>query len=177
LRFTQSELAKQGFDKSYLAVVRGWTEPTGEINYALKTEEAPHRIQAAQTHYRTLAQSELNLPVGRYERARFSLLKLRPKTGRKHQLRRHMAHLRHPIIGDTRHGDGAQNRFLRSHCGCQRLMLRAESLHFTHSGTGERVAIKAEPEAEFERIIKQLGLKREISTRPEPLSPGDLTQL
>jgi len=159
LRFTQKELADQGCEKVYHAVVRGWTDDSGEIDYDLKAEEAPHKVQSAQTDYRTLARSEVPQPVGPYQQARFSLVELRPKTGRKHQLRRHMAHLRHPIIGDTRHGDGAQNRFLRAHCGCQRLMLRAESLSFTHGNSKERIRIKAGAEEEFQKIAAKLGFE------------------
>lgn len=158
LRFTQDELADQGCDKVYRAVVRGWTSPEGEIDYDLRSEEPPHRIQSARTHYRTLSKSELPEPVGRYSSARFSLLELRPSTGRKHQLRRHLAHIRHPILGDTRHGDGAQNRFLRDFCGCQRLMLRAESLAFTHAISGQRVSLTTGADTEFDRILRQFQL-------------------
>lgn len=157
-RFTQHELATQGCDKIYQAVVRGWTDDSGEIDYELKTEEAPSKNQSAQTNYRTLAKSELPKAVGRYPKARFSLVELTPKTGRKHQLRRHMAHLRHPIIGDTRHGDGAQNRFLRDYCGVQRLMLRAGTFSFTHSATGKRVTLEAAPEKGFDQLVEKLGL-------------------
>ncbi|HKK18509.1 MAG TPA: pseudouridine synthase [Opitutales bacterium] len=159
LRCTQEELANQGCDKVYRAIVRGWTEDSGRIDYGLKTEEAPHKLQSSQTSYRTLARSELPEPAGPYATARFSLVKLNPKTGRKHQLRRHMAHIRHPIIGDTRHGDGAQNRFLREHCGVQRLLLRAETLCFTHGKTRERITVKAGVEAQFQEIAAKLGFE------------------
>lgn len=159
LRFTQKELAGRGCEKVYHAVVRGWTGDSGEVDHDLRSEEAPHKVQSAQTNYQTLARSEVPQPVGPYPQARFSLVELRPKTGRKHQLRRHMAHLRHPIIGDTRHGDGAQNRFLREHCGSQRLMLRARSLCFTHRMTGERVCVRAGPEEAFGRIVERLDLR------------------
>lgn len=158
LKYTQNEFADQGCEKIYQSVVRGWTDDSGEIDYPLKKEEAPDKRQSAQTYYRTLARSELPKPVGSYSKARFSLVELKPKTGRKHQLRRHMAHLRHPILGDTRHGDGAQNRFLREHCERQRLMLRALSLSFTHCATGKRIALQAGEEDEFQAILAKLGL-------------------
>ncbi len=159
LKFSQKEFAEQGCEKLYHAAVRGWTEDAGEIDYALKQEEAPAKHQAARTHYRTLKRGEVSEPVGRYATARFALVELSPKTGRTHQLRRHMAHLRHPILGDTRHGDGAQNRFLRQHCGCQRLLLHAHSLSFTHGTTGERITLQANPDQEFEAILAKLGLE------------------
>jgi len=158
LRFTQQELAAQSCEKTYRAVVRGWTKDFGQIDYNLRSEEPPHKVQSARTDFRTLQRSEVSIPVGRYPQARFSLLELSPVTGRKHQLRRHLAHVRHPIIGDTRHGDGAQNRFLRSHCGEQRLLLRATSITFTHQKTGSRIVVDAGPEESFERILKRLAL-------------------
>jgi len=69
-----------------------------------------------------MATVEMPVPVGRYPTARYSLVELEPKTGRKHQLRRHMSHLRHPIIGDSKHGDLRQNRGAAEHFGCERLV-------------------------------------------------------
>jgi tRNA pseudouridine65 synthase len=158
LRFTQEELSRQRCEKAYSAVVRGWAQPSGTIDYALKSEEPPFQSQSARTEFQTLSKSEIPEAVGRYAQARFSLLELRPATGRKHQLRRHMAHLRHPILGDTRHGDGAQNRFLRSYCGEQRLMLRATKLSFTHRVSGKRLQVRAHANTDFDRIVKMLGL-------------------
>lgn len=85
------------------------------------------------------------MPVatGRYPTTRYGLVELDPKTGRKHQLRRHLAHLRHPIIGDSKHGDLRQNRSAAEHFGCQRLMLHASQLELTHPFTGEPLVIRA----------------------------------
>ncbi len=81
--------------------------------------------QPAVTHYRGLATLEMPVATGRYPTTRYGLVELEPKTGRKHQLRRHLAHLRHPIIGDSKHGDLRQNRSGAEHFGLQRLMLHA----------------------------------------------------
>ncbi|MGB0409522.1 MAG: pseudouridine synthase [Opitutales bacterium] len=156
LRFTQKEFAQQGCDKSYEAVVRGWTQEAAAIDYPLRSEEAPDKVRSALTFYRTINRCELAHPVGPYQTARFSHIQLEPKTGRKHQLRRHMAHLRHPILGDTRHGDGAQNRFLREHGGCQMLMLRATQLCFTHYRSRQRVTIPSGRDEAFDRILQSL---------------------
>jgi tRNA pseudouridine65 synthase len=83
LKYTQHEFASQGCEKLYQAAVRGWTAASGVIDYALKAEEAPHQVQSAVTHYRTLAHSELPQPLGPHPSARFSLVELSPKTGRK----------------------------------------------------------------------------------------------
>ncbi|MEZ5451798.1 MAG: tRNA pseudouridine(65) synthase TruC [Thiothrix sp.] len=127
--------------KTYLAVVRGYTEESGIIDYPLKEEldkiadanaDQDKPAQVAITHYRRLATVELPYPVGRYPTARYSLLELRPKTGRKHQLRRHLKHIFHPIVGDTTHGDGKHNALFREKFACQRLLLHAASIQLQH---------------------------------------------
>ncbi|MEN9501408.1 MAG: tRNA pseudouridine(65) synthase TruC [Pseudomonadota bacterium] len=127
--------------KTYLAVVRGYTPRDGIIDYALQEQldaladadaDPDKPAQAAITHYQCLATTELPFAVGRYPSSRYSLVALQPKTGRKHQLRRHMKHIFHPIVGDTTHGDGKQNAFFRQQFACQRLLLHAQQLRFTH---------------------------------------------
>jgi tRNA pseudouridine65 synthase len=159
LRFAQSEFIERRVLKTYHAVVRGWTEDSGHIDYELRVEEKPKIKQSAQTDYICLARSELNLPVGRYTSARFSLLELKPLTGRKHQLRRHLAHIRHPIIGDTRHGDGIQNRFIRTHFECHQLLLRATQLEIQHPKTDTPLIIQADNDPSFSRVIEALDLR------------------
>lgn len=139
-------------EKEYLAVVRGWLSQTGRLDYPLKEEldkttdgkaRQDKEAQEAVTNYQPLALLELPVPVGRYQTARYSLMALQPETGRKHQLRRHLAHLRHPIIGDTTHGDGRQNRAFTAITGCSRLMLHAQSLRFQHPVLKKNVHVQA----------------------------------
>ena len=81
--------------------------------------------QEAITDYQGLATVEMPYPVGKHQTARYSLVELFPQTGRKHQLRRHLKHLFHPIMGDTKYGDLHQNRALSEHSGINRLMLHS----------------------------------------------------
>ena len=90
-----------------------------------------------------MATVEMPVATGRYPTTRYGLVELDPQTGRKHQLRRHRAHLRHPIIGDSKHGDLRQNRSAAEHFGCNRLMLHASELSMTHPFTGEPLTIRA----------------------------------
>lgn len=138
--------------KEYLALVRGWLQEAGRLDYPLKEEldkttdakaKVDKEAQSAITRYQPKALLELPIAAGRYQSARYSLMRLQPETGRKHQLRRHMAHLRHPIIGDTTHGDGRQNRAFAAATGVARLMLHAHSLSFNHPYTGQRVKVEA----------------------------------
>ena len=159
-RRAQVAFAEQRTEKTYHAVVRGWLDGSGVIDYPLRNEDKPDKVQDAFTEYACLSQSTVEVPVGRYPSARFSLVELRPKTGRTHQLRRHMAHLRHPILGDTRHGDGVQNRFLRAHNGQQMLLLRAVRLQMPHPVTGKALDIRAGVDAAFEAALERLRLSR-----------------
>lgn len=158
--FTSREM-----DKRYLAVVRGWSEKSGHIDHPLKEIHdrlADPRIdrnkpaQAAVTDYRRLAKAELSHPVGRYPSARYSLLEASPKTGRNRQIRRHMKHIFHPIVGDTSHGDGRHNQFFRDHFDCHRLLLHATSLQLQHPYSGDTLRLEAPLDATMQRIFEQL---------------------
>ena len=146
------QLSNHDVEKCYLALVRGWIQKAGILDYPLKEEldrttdkmaSQDKEPQQALTHYHPKMNIELPVAAGRYSSARYSWMVLKPKTGRKHQLRRHMAHLRHPIIGDTTHGDGRQNRAFASYSGVARLMLHACSMAFTHPYSENRISIDA----------------------------------
>jgi len=158
------QFEKRRVSKYYAALVRGFMPAEGTVDYAYAQrfdalDPATHdrdRKQSAVTHYKCMKQFELNIPVDRYQSARFSLLQLKPETGRKHQIRRHMKHLSHPIAGDTTYGDGKQNKLLRDHFNCQRLMLTATRLQFEHPQSGQSMDIKAEPDASFADVISAM---------------------
>ena len=155
--------------KTYLAVVRGFTPEEDRINHPLKdrwdkmTDQRADREKPGKdaiTDYRRLATVELPYPVGRYDSARFSLVQAAPLTGRNHQIRRHMKHIFHPIIGDTTYGDGRQNDFFRRHFQCRRLLLHAGSISFPHPVTGRLLAVDAPLDAAFKMIFEALHWER-----------------
>jgi len=164
--------------KTYLCVVRGWTDPIGTIDYPLKPkfdkfadplanpDKAP---KEALTHYRQLGCVELPVPVGKYPVARYSLVEVKPETGRKHQIRRHMKHIFHPLVGDTNHGEGRHNRLFRDTFGCHRLLLMAIRLELTHPITEECLSITAYPGNEINDLFAELGwpgvVKREYGEK------------
>ncbi len=154
--------------KTYLAVVRGFTSEADRINHPLKdrwdkmTDQKADKEKPgkdAVTDYRRLATVELPYPVGRYASARFSLVQAAPLTGRNHQIRRHMKHVFHPIIGDTTYGDGRQNDFFRRHFQCRRLLLHASSISFPHPGTGKPLPIDAPLDDAFNALLEALHWK------------------
>ena len=154
-------------NKTYWAVVRGYTDNSGVVDSDLQEEQdkmtdkladKDKPAQSAITHYERLATTELPYPVGRYDSVRYSLVSLKPKTGRKHQLRRHLKRIFHPIVGDTTHGDGKQNTFLREQFGLERLMLHAKSTGFKHPISGEEFLIEAGVPEDFSLMLEQLEL-------------------
>jgi len=158
-KFTDREI-----QKTYYAMVRGHLSGEGEVDYPLKEkldklgdkmvsqDKAP---QVAQTQYKSIAQATLPIPLGKYDSVRYSLVKLKPKTGRRHQIRRHLAHLRYPIIGDINYGDNKQNPFFGEHFGFKRLMLHAYQLSFEHPITHELVNITAEFDEHWNNLFEQ----------------------
>lgn len=158
--------------KRYLAVVRGTPAPEGIIDYPLVEEPdrlteplaSPDRGAApAVTSFTRLAIGELPYPIGNFPQGRYSLLDINPLTGRRHQIRRHLKHLSHPIIGDTTYGDGRHNRYFREHLDCRRLLLAAVELTIPHPATGELVKIASSLEDDFAAVIHRFGWSDSVS--------------
>jgi tRNA pseudouridine65 synthase len=152
--------------KSYLAVVRGWTAQQGRVVRPL-SEAGKHEPKEAVTDYRREATVELPYPAGRYERSRYSLLRVLPRTGRRHQIRRHLAHIAHPVVGDTTYGDGAHNRLFRRLFDVQRLLLMAMELSFTHPFTGAALSITAPLPADVQELFLELGWEYPPARSPQ----------
>ena len=153
--------------KRYLAVVRGWPPESGVIDHALSRQfddygrkfgpESVAGALPAETEYRRLATVELSAAVDRYPTSRYALMELRPATGRQHQLRRHMKHIAHPVIGDATWGKGIHNRFFRQRFGCGRLLLTCARLELRHPRAGRALSIEAPLEGSFAGVVSALG--------------------
>ena len=173
LQFAGREVAK-----TYHAIVRGWPEPTGEIAHALPAVQddvlgpLSTSPRDSLTRFKTLATVELPVRVDRYPTSRYALVQLEPLTGRRHQLRRHLAHASHPIIGDSTYGKGRHNRLFAERFGSQRLLLACSQLQFLHPQTGGMLTIEAPLAADFARVVTALGwqvpgpINRTVSTSP-----------
>jgi tRNA pseudouridine65 synthase len=165
-RFLTQEFTEGRVGKNYLAVVRGFSPDTKLIDYPLKeiTElknknEVKKSMpeQTAQTYIQTLAKIEINQCVDKFPTSRYSLVKAQPKTGRNHQIRRHLRHLGHPIIGDVNYGSGVHNRFFRQNYQSHRLLLACTEISFLHPTKNEVVHVKAPLAEDFSQLIDQLG--------------------
>jgi tRNA pseudouridine65 synthase len=131
-------------DKRYLALVRGTPPDQGVIDHAIPRREDGPRVPAL-TEFRRLATitTELVDRAGQPRRQSYSLVEARPHSGRLHQVRRHLKHVGHPLLGDVHYGKAEHNRLARARYGLIRLALHARSLVFDHPGTGARVRFEA----------------------------------
>jgi tRNA pseudouridine65 synthase len=162
LQFERNQVGKR-----YLAVVRGWPAESGLIDHPLSRQfddygrcfsaESPSEALPASTEYRRLDCVEIDAAVDRYPTSRYALVQLLPHSGRQHQLRRHMKHIAHPIIGDANWGKGLHNRFFQQRFDCHRLLLASTRLDLHHPHTGAALSIVAAPQDSFTRVLEALG--------------------
>lgn len=153
----QKQFSEGVIHKKYLAIVRGFAEDSFEIDYALRHDDTGV-LQEAFTRGKTLNRSEIPMPQAIHPTSRYSLVELTPATGRMHQLRKHMAHVFHPIIGDRPHGCNKQNRFFKEHFALTEMLLHAQELRFAHPISENEIVISAPLLGEFQRMRERLGL-------------------
>ena len=132
--------------KVYLAVVKGAAKK------ALELRESLHKYVTASGERRVAVQPEGMKALTRTRKLKgndqFSLLEVELLTGRTHQIRVHLAHAGHPIVGDDKYGDFALNRELK-----QRLLLHAGKLAFRHPLTGEQLHLESPMPAEMKSFV------------------------
>lgn len=150
-RIMQQKFQNREVEKKYWALVRGFAPAEMTIDYALKRED--ETLQDAITHFKSLEYFELNMPFGKHKTSRYSLVEATPETGRMHQLRKHFAHIFHPIIGDRPHGCNKQNKFWLEKYQMNTMLLHACELSFKHPYSEEQISIKASISEEFKRVL------------------------
>jgi tRNA pseudouridine65 synthase len=168
-RSLAKSFARHEVIKTYLAVVRGYTVAQGEIDRTLTKDprqKGPDaRRQAALTRYVRLDTAELPYAVGPYATSRYSLIRVAPQTGRMHQIRRHLCHLAHPIIGDRQYGDNRHNRCFKERWQCERLLLAATELTLPQPGTRMPLKIVAPISGVFYAVIQLLGWEASLPSQ------------
>ncbi|WP_443939176.1 pseudouridine synthase [Pedobacter sp. MW01-1-1] len=138
-------------NKKYLALLRGYTPDTQEIDYPLAKDNGV--MQEAFTQYRTLQRAEIPVPFGKHSTSRYSFVEANPTTGRMHQLRRHFSHILHPIIGDRTHGCNKQNKLFFEKWDMSTMLLHASELSFSHPVSSEHIHLQANLHEEFIRML------------------------
>lgn len=158
--------------KTYLAIVRGVAPEYLLLDYPLTEEQDKYTDQKARTteakpaitEFFRLAQVSLPYAIDKYPESRYSLVKCLPKTGRKHQIRRHLKHISHPIIGDAKHGKGNHNRFFQNTFDSNRLLLAATELQFTHPIINTPIRLTAPLDQTMTQLIDRFGWYNAIHT-------------
>jgi tRNA pseudouridine65 synthase len=165
-RSLAKSFARHQVRKTYLAVVRGYIAETGEVNHPLCRSDDGEQLNKAPreacTRYLRLDTAELPVAVGRYATGRYSLVQVMPATGRMHQIRRHMSHLRHPIINDRQYGDNKHNRFFSEELHCRRLLLAATELSFPHPRSRALTCLTARLDDAFSGILRRMGWEQAV---------------
>jgi tRNA pseudouridine65 synthase len=157
---TLSKAFEEGrIEKRYIALVRGEPPDAGVIDYPIPRREDGPRVPAI-TRFRRIARSPVD---------RCSLVLAAPETGRLHQVRRHLRHINHPLVGDVSHGSGPINRHYRATYGLHRLALHASLLAFEHPVTAARIVITAPIPDDLGDVLTVLGLPRNLP--PEEVAP------
>ncbi|HUH55276.1 MAG TPA: pseudouridine synthase [Rhodanobacter sp.] len=154
--------------KQYLVVVRGWPDPASDvIDYPLPGSRETGPRREARTRYRQLATIEVPIALGRYPQQRYALLLAEPESGRFRQIRKHLAHIHHPVIGDCQHGRGDHNRLYKQYFGCHRMLLHAWRLDFHHPLSGAPMALEAPLDDAFGDLLARFGWRLEAEARSE----------
>jgi len=160
--FYGQQFQEHEIHKTYLALVRGHGPNQLSIDHALKDEADDYagiagggEAKPALTHMKCLNQFEIPLRVDRYPTTRLSLMQCKPVTGRKHQIRRHLKHIGHPIIGDSRHGKGVLNRACEGYFGAGRLWLACTQMALARRD-GSALVVDAPLAADFQQVLTQI---------------------
>ncbi|MGM0578825.1 MAG: pseudouridine synthase [Myxococcota bacterium] len=148
----QRAFREQRVTKRYLALVRGIPPREGTVDHALKKRKGEAETLPAQTDFRRLW----------IFRRRYSLVEAWPRTGRTHQVRRHLRHLSCPIVGDVNYGDGRHNRLFRSEHDLHRLALHAAEIVVPHPETGEDLAVQAPLPDDLRGPLERIGAPADL---------------
>lgn len=151
----QKQFVEHTVEKEYRAIVRGYFPGDIQLDYALTNDRG--KLQEAVTHFKLLQTTEIDLPFGKHPTSRYSMIQAKPQTGRQHQIRKHCAHLRHPIIGDRPHGCNKQNKLFKEKWSMTTMLLHATKLKLEHPVTNMGLEIIAPFNTTFELMKKTLG--------------------
>lgn len=139
-RFLQEQIQAGKMYKSYLALVRGPMKEGLTLEHPIPNKKGGERVNAT-TRFRPISHKD-----------RWSLVEAQPVTGRLHQIRRHLKHLSHPVVGDVRYGKGDINRLFRDEYGFHRLALHCHRLKLSLPDEGH-VDLAAPVATDFRQLI------------------------
>jgi tRNA pseudouridine65 synthase len=144
-RYIQEQLQNGSIEKRYIALARGPMLEPCTLDHPILIKETGRRVEAV-TEFEPLMQE-----------GRWTLVEARPITGRLHQIRRHLKHLNHPIVGDVRWGKGEINRMFRQEHGLHRMALHCYYLNLQHPD-GHSIIVESALPSDLMTPLKSLGM-------------------
>lgn len=148
----KSLFTDHGIQKTYHAIVRGYFPYEEiELNYTLTNDRG--KEQEALTTFRLMQKTEISVPFGKHDTSRYSLVEAMPHTGRMHQIRKHLAHMMYPIIGDRPYGCNKQNKLFKEKWDMTAMLLHAYTISFIHPINQKTIFIKADYPSEYLRML------------------------
>lgn len=154
VRVFQEQMQLPETQKRYLALVRGFFPEEILVDHPLKRDDG--KIQEAQTYFKRIEHFELAIPFGGFSTSRYSLIEAKPITGRMHQIRKHLNHLRYPIVGDRPHGCNKQNKLFLERWNMNTMLLHAQSIELIHPFLAEKISIDASLSGEFTAMLNMM---------------------
>lgn len=151
----QALFVNNQIQKTYFGLVRGFIPESGKIDSPVKGRDANAHKEAL-TYFKRKEIFEVPIKVGPYEKSRYSLVALTPKTGRLHQLRIHMNKISHPLIGDPKYGDRFHNRMFETEFRNEAMFLHAKTLEFTHPYTSDLLQLETDFPKNWNLVLDQL---------------------
>ena len=153
----QDALSSSESSKKYLAIVRGHFPKEVRVEYDLTNDKG--KTQSAITDFKLIKNAEIDVPFGKFKTSRYALIEAHPKTGRMHQIRKHLNHLRHPIIGDRPHGCNKQNKLFLEKWNLTKMLLHSKELELNHPYLKRKMTLQAPIPQHFDQILRILDLK------------------
>lgn len=148
--------ADERVSKRYLALVRGMAPDAVTVDHPIAKEEGKPKLPSL-TQVARLGHCDVENDATGVSR-RYSWVEARPVTGRPHQVRRHLKHITHPILGDVRYGKSEHNHLFRRRFGLERLVLHAQALSLPHPTEARRVSVIAPLPRELVELLQAIGL-------------------
>lgn len=171
-------------DKRYAAVVRGWCDDSFHIDHPIKAVKDDYAgdcaTQAKDAVTLAYCQARGIVDVATqpaFDTTRVSLMGLELLTGRRHQIRCHMKHIAHPIIGDATYGKGNVNRALANVWKADRMLLHCARMRFTHPFTHKVIDVNAPLDEDFSRVLAMMQWQdayEKLVSRPFSAKPFSL---
>jgi len=163
----QRQMETNTATKEYLLICRGFTPNSGLIDYPLKpiddfknkknVNKIDKPAQEAVTEFTRIDTIEIPVAIDKYPSSRYSFVRAKILTGRKHQIRRHMKHISHPIIGCPKYGKSTHNRYFAGTLQAPRLLLHSYKMRLVHPVTNKELYISAMPRGSFKALIDRFG--------------------